>query len=1097
MKKAIFLACFIIMALTVPVFAQQNFATIVGVVRDVSGAVVPDVAITAVGQADNIKRETKSDGSGNYSLPFLRPGVYSVSAASGGFQTQQADVTLATQQTARVDFALKVGDVSEHVTVDASAAVLQTENATVGTVIDSNKITDLPLNGRNFVQLAQLVPGVQGATPGSMAARSARGSIGQSDQSYGSTNMSANGNRDTFNRFYLDGIEFSVGQVYYPFSPSVDSLSEFKVETSTYSAEMGGAPGAHVNLTTRRGGNQFSGALWEFNRNNKLTQTYDAVAGKSVASPRLNRNQYGARIGGPLLIPKLYNGKDRTFFFFNWESGKIAQGAPARYAIVPTEAARNGDFRGLVNARTGEPITLKDPLKIGIVNNVIPKQFLSKPSQVLLGFTPQSNINAGNFNFLAGSPSVIPWQNNYLGRIDHSLTKNDTLFFRIVIDDRLSAGIPFWGHDEYSPGQTSRHMVGSWIRTFSPRIVNEFRGGLNSLEAFQKMGSSFDPAYDVANLMGIPMASKDPRTFGPPTATINGPDGNYSVFSMFRNIGPQDGSEDNFEFVDTLSWQRGSHFLKFGGDVTYRIETLDHANSPRGVFSFDGLYTGSALADFVLGYVRTGSINPNPSQHRMRTWWHSYFVNDDWKVTPNLSLTMGIRYDYFRPWTEVNNKILNIELNGFLPTRQVDPTTATCGLATQCADRKNFSPRLGFAYRPSFLSDAVVRGGYGIYYIPITTSELDNLPIAYNSTTSASVTGSLTGVPDIMFNNPFTGAGVASNRVSNFAVDQYMKSQMVQQWNLTLQKKLPGKLLVDVGYVGSKGSRLISTMGDVNRPIDVVDPRTPGLASLNARRPNQSFLRPITGEKTVGQSNYHSLQVKVERRLATGLTFLHAYTWSKALDGPTDMGGLYGVGVLPGGLQDMYNFSNEKALAAFDVTQRSVSTVLYDLPFFRGSKGLTRTLLGGWQVSTIFMFQSGFPATIGANRDTTGTGILSRPDFVSGQRANLAGGERTWSRWFNTSAFTFAPYGRFGNMTRNAIRAPGVTNFDFSANKSFAINERTRFEFRTEFYNILNNYNPDPYALDRSITSANFGKIGGGVTGVTTRILQLGAKLYF
>ncbi|MCC6390517.1 MAG: TonB-dependent receptor [Bryobacterales bacterium] len=1096
MKKTIALA-FLILASTLPLCAQQNFATIVGVVRDVSGAVVPDVAITAIGQADNVRRETRSDGSGNYSLPFLKPGSYSISAASSGFQTQQAAITLDTQQTARLDFTLKVGDVSERVTVEASAAALQTENATVGTVIDSGKITDLPLNDRNFVQLAQLVPGVQGATPGSMAARSARGSIGQSDQSYGSTNMSANGNRDTFNRFYLDGIEFSVGQVYYPFSPSVDSLSEFKVETSTYSAEMGGAPGAHVNLTTRRGDNRFTGAVWEFNRNNDLTQTYDAVAGKGVTSPRLNRNQYGARIGGPLLVPKLYNGKDKTFFFFNWESGKMAQGAPARYAIVPTDAARNGDFRGLVNARTGQPITLKDPLNIGIVNNIIPKQFLSKPSQVLLGFTPMPNTTAGNYNFLAGAPSVIPWQNNYLGRIDHSLTTNDALFFRIVIDDRLSTGIPFWGHDEYSPGQTSRHLVGSWIHTFSPRVVNEFRGGLNSLEAFQKMGSSFDPAYDVANKMGIPMASKDPRTFGPPTASISGPDGDYSVFSMVRNIGPQDGSEDNFEYVDTLSWQRGSHFLKFGGDVTYRIETLDHANSPRGVFSFDGLYTGSALADFMLGYVRTGSINPNPSKHELRTWWHSYFVNDDWKVTPRLSLTLGVRYDYFRPWTEVNNKILDIELNGFLPTRQVDPTNATCGRAVQCGDHKNFSPRLGFAYRPSFSDDAVIRGGYGIYYIPITTSELDNLPIAYNSTTSASVTGSLSGIPDIMFANPFTGAGVASNRVSNFAVDQNMKSQMVQQWNLTVQKKLPGSFLLDVGYVGSKGSRLIATVGDVNRPIDVVDPRTPGLPSINARRPNQAFLRPITGEKTVGMSNYHSLQVKLERRIGGGVTLLHAYTYSKAIDSPTDMGGLYGVGVLPGGIQDMYNFANEKALAAFDVTQRSVTTVLYDLPFFKGSRGLTRTLLGGWQVSTIALFQSGFPATIGANRDTTGTGVLSRPDFVSGQAANLPGGQRTWNRWFNTNAFTFAPYGRFGNMTRNAIRAPGMTNFDFAANKFFAITERTRFEFRTEFYNIFNNYNPDSYAVDRSITSVNFGKIGGGVTGITTRVIQLGAKLYF
>lgn len=1085
--------------LTMSAFGQQNFATLMGVVTDSSGAIVPNVVVTAVDLASNQKRETRTDATGNYSLPFLKPGTYSVTAAADGFKKQSNEnITLQVQQVARVDFSLTVGSVSDQITVEASGAILQTENSTLGTVIDSNKIVDLPLNGRNFVQLAQLIPGVQGGTPGSIATRSSNPSIGGSDPAYGTTAMSANGNRDTQNRFYFDGIEFSTSGLYYPFSPSVDSLAEFKVETSTYSAETGGAPGGQVNLVTRSGTNRYKGTLWEFNRNNQLTQSYDAIAGKSATPPRLNRNQFGLNFGGPLLIPKIYSGKDRTFVFFNWESGRLAQGVSARYTIVPTEAMRNGDFRGLVNASTGQPITLKDPLNIGIVNNVIPKQFLNKQAQVLLGFTPLPNTSTGSYNYLVPSPSVVSRQQNFLGRVDHTFSPRDVIFGRIVVDDRLVAGTPYWGNDEFSPGLTSRHLVASYVHTFSPRMVNEMRGGLNSLSSFQKMGTSYKPEYDIANLMGLPMTGKDPAGYGPPTVSVSGADGAFSLFNMQRNIGPQWGTEDNIQIVDTLSWQRGNHFLKFGADIIHRLETLYHLNQPRGTFSFDGLYTGSALADYILGYVRSASINPNPSAHELRDFWHAYFFNDDWKVTPRLSLTFGLRYDYFQPYTEVNNKLLNIEMNGFEITRAVDPTNATCGAATICPDRKNFSPRLGFAYRPSFMEDAVIRGGYGIYYIPMMTAAIDNLPIAYNSVTQGYSTGSLSGIPDVFFSNPFTGSSVVPNRAGSVSIDQYLKSSYTQQWNLSVQKRLPANILLDVGYVGSKGNRLLASFTAMNRPIQVVDPRTPGLASVNARRPNQNFQRAIGGEKSVGMSIYHALQAKVERRLAKGLTFLTSYTWSKAISSPTDNYGLIGGGWFIANVQDMYNFRSDRSVAVFDVTQRSVSTILYDLPFFRNSKGLSRTILGGWQVSTIATFQSGFPAPVAATVDTTGTGIVSRPDMVAGQTGNLPGSQRSWNRWFNTAAFTVAPYGRFGNSPREgAFRLPGITNFDFAANKFFRFGERGRVEIRGEFYNLFNNFNPDPSTVDRRLNSVTFGKVGGGVSGITTRVIQLGAKLYF
>src|SRR5215203_1538862 len=332
-----------------PTYAQQTAATLVGTVTDSTGAIVPNAVVRVTNLATNVTREAESDQNGSYSIPFLTVGDYSVTATQKGFQTSRVErVTLQVQQTARVDFILNVGEVSETINVEASAALLQTETSTVGTVIDAAKIVDLPLNGRNFVQLAQLIPGVQAGTPGSISVRRGRGSIGQQDAPFGSTAMSANGSRDTANRYLIDGIEFmDYDAMTYAFSPSVDSIAEFKVETSTYSADLGGAPGGQVNMITKRGGNQLHGTLWEFNRNDALTQSYDAIAEKSATPPRLNRNQFGANIGGPVFLPKLYNGRDRTFFFFNWESGRLAQGATPGLRIVPTVAQRGGDLRGL------------------------------------------------------------------------------------------------------------------------------------------------------------------------------------------------------------------------------------------------------------------------------------------------------------------------------------------------------------------------------------------------------------------------------------------------------------------------------------------------------------------------------------------------------------------------------------------------------------------------------------------------------------------------------------------------------------------------------------------------------------------------------
>lgn len=1083
--------------------AQQTTATLTGSVTDTTGAVIADVTVKAVNNSTNVAREARSDASGSYTLPFLTAGEYTVSAERTGFRTQRvSNLTLQVGQTARVDLQLQVGEVTESVNVEAFGAILQTENSTVGSVIDAQKIVDLPLNGRNFVQLAQLIPGVQAGTPGSITVRRGRGSIGQQDSPFGSTAMSANGSRDTANRYFLDGIEFmDYDAMTYSFSPSVDSLAEFKVETSTYSAEAGGAPGGQVSMITKRGTNAFHGTLWEFNRNDKLTTTYDAIGNKDIASPRLNRNQFGANLGGPVRIPKIYNGANKTFFFFNWESGRLAQGAVPGYRYVPPAPMRSGDFSALVNARTNTPITLRDPLNVGIVNNQIPRAALSPQSLAFLQYVAQPNTTvSGNafLNYLSPQFSAVSKQDNYTGRVDHQFSSKDSLSGRYVFNDTYEAGVPFWGRDERNNLGRAQNVSSTYNHIFSPTMVNDLRGGWSRFFETEIFGTTDDPAFDVVGKMGLPLVSRLPKEYGPPTISISGPDGGYSVFDLQRQIGPRDRSNEIYQFTDSLSWQRGKHFLKFGADIARRHVTFEQARAPRASFSFDGTYTGSALADFMLGYVRSTTVNPAHTSTDLWNWWQGYYVNDDWKVNSRLTLNIGMRYDYFQPYKQSDDKFVNIEQNGFLVSDLVTPATSRYGRALIAPDRNNFGPRFGFAYRPGLVNDMVLRGGYGIYFTPQISNAIFAMAEGAQATSGAAIIGNISGAPNVFFSNPFVSAQTSG--ALNFAVsnDQNLRDSYIQQWNFNIQKKLPGNFLVDAGYVGSKGTRLIVTFEDLNRPIQIVDPRTPGLASLNARRPNQAYQRNVRSDKSIGNSIYHSLQLKAERRSNKGLTVLTAYTWSKAISGPNDIGGQVGGGSFIGAPQNIYDLRSERAVAGFDVTQRYVQTVLYELPFFKNTKGVTRLLADGWQLSTIVTAQSGFPAPVTVNVDTTGVGANSRPNWVSGQSGNLPGDQRTWKRWFNTGAFTEPVFGAFGTSPRTAaVRLPGIFNADFSVNKTFKIGETRGFEFRTETFNLFNHYNPDPGTVDRNLRSATFGAVGGGVQGITTRVIQLGLKFYY
>ncbi len=1081
--------------------AQQITGTVTGIATDKTGALVPGVAIKVTSLQTNISRETVTDGSGAFSVPFLPAASYSLTATAKGFRTFQVDTfVLQVGQTARVDIALELGDVAQTLSVSGSTVALQTESASVGAVINAEKIVDLPLNGRNFIQLAQLIPGVNPGTPGSISVRRGRGSIGETSSAFGGTGMSANGARDTNNRFYLDGVEFMDYDAFtYPFALSVDSLSEFRVETSTFSAEYGGSPGGQVSILTRRGGNQFRGTLWEFNRNDALTQTYDAIAKKDVTSPRLNRNQYGANIGGPVLFPKIYNGRNKTFFFFNWESGRLASGAAASYRLVPPTAMRNGDFSALRDSRSGQPLTLRDPMSIGIVNNQIPRSLLSPQAVAFLKFTPEPNTQAGTQNFINTPKSAVATQDNFNYRLDHNLTQRDSLAFRYVRNSTKEKGTPYWGNDVRDNDARTQNLAATWTRMFSSSIVNEMRFGWNDMTEDEIFGTTNNPAFDIAGEMKLPLVSRLPVDFGPPSISIaNGLDGGYSVFDLQRQIGPRVRANAVYNFNDIMSIQRGKHFLKIGADFVQRGFTFEQARNARGTFRFDGTYTGSSLADFMLGYVKYAEINPDHTNTDLKALWQSYFVQDDWKITQNLTMNIGVRYDYLQPLFDSQGRMANIEQNGLYVTKLVTPATAAYPRMVR-GDKNNFAPRIGLAWRPSFVKEAVVRMGYGIYYNHIHPNAPFGMTESSQAKGSYQVDGAPAGRPTVFFNNPFVSA--ASPTVQLNAVpsnDPNYRDAYIQQWNFTIQKKTVGGFVIDAGYVASKSTRLSVTLPAMNRPEVLVDPRTPGLASINARRPNTAFARSIQGDKSIGNSNYHSLQLRADRRMGRGLNAMTAYTWSKCISGPSDIGADIGGGSFIGTMQNIYNMAGERSLCGFDVTQRFVQSLVYDIPFFSGAPAVMKTLLGGWQASSIIVAQSGFPGDVAFGVDTTGTGVGSRPDVVAGRVANLDPSERTYQRWFNTSAFAEPAFGKYGNAPRTgAIRLPGLVNVDFSVNKQFRMGETRRAELRTEFYNLFNHYNIQPGSVDRGIRSVNFGKVGAGLQGQTIRVIQLGAKFYF
>ena len=1076
-------------------YSQAITARVTGIVSDPSDAAVSGARVELRNAETNAARVATTDTQGSYEFSFVPVGAYTLLVEAPGFQKSAVSrFQLSVDQVARLDVKLAVGQTTESITVLAGALLMQTENATVGTVIDAQKVVELPLNGRSFIQLALLTPGVNPGTPGSITVRRLRGSVGQA------VGMSANGARDTQNRFYYDGIEaMDLDSYSFSFSPSIDGIQEFKVQSSTYSADVGGAPGGQVNLTTKSGTNSPHGTLWWFNRNDAFTALngfQPRVPG--AKPPRLNRNQYGANLGGPVFLPKLYNGRDKTFFFFNWESGRQVAGSFGGTATVPPAPFRQGDFSSsstiIYDPQTRQPFP----------GNRIPAgRILPYAQKFLDQFVPAANTSEPGINYRGPRAAAPITQDQYTARVDHIISQKDSISGSYIYNIQADDTVPVYVFDTRGNRARTQHASLTETHIFGTSTVNEVRAGWHRFFEHEFFGTTDKPQFDVGNIIGIPGVTKRSRDFGPPTFSAG-----YSLPAV-RGIGPRDRLNQLWQVSDNISLRKGTHNIKAGALIARRNWTFDEAVDPRGSFGFNGTVTAAPattgardnqFAEFLLGLATSAQVSVEPFATRMNNWWHAYYFQDDWKVTPNLTLNWGLRYEYYKPPVQ-RGKATNFDLNGFVPARQIFhgfpdiPDTTDRPAALVYADRNDFGPRFGFAYQVPKIRDFVVRGGYGMYYTPEITNSWTTLTLNPPIVQTFTFTGSANN--PVRVDQAFASQGTTSvGLFGSGALDPNVRTTYTQQWNLTLQKKLPGQIFLDTGYVGSKGTKLTASF-DGNRPIEVVTPG-PTTPSIASRRPFQGF-NNINTTKSIGNSTYHSLQMKAERRAAKGLTLIGAYTWSKSLSN-ADISSV-GGGTFLGGIQDYFNLAGSKAPSIFDIRHRLSIAAIYDVPLFVDSRNAwVRGLLGGWQLGTIITEQTGFAAALSNVVDTTGTGIASRPDAVGGP-AMLPRDQRTRARWFNTAAFARPQLGRFGTAARHPIYLPGLNQVDASVNKNFRFFESHQVQFRAEFFNFFNHVNLGSPGLNISDPD-NFGRVTSTAQGAAgmpgdARIVQFGLKYSF
>lgn len=1080
-RNAAIFALLLLVPLTT--FGQRITGSIEGRISDASGAVLPGVEVTVTNDATGLVRTFLSNETGRYNFPVLPPGAYSVQTSFPGFRTEiRNGVNVQVDRNARIDFELQVGQITESIEVTADAPLIETDTSSLGQVIDTQRVTELPLNGRDFLQLAVLVPGVQPVVEGS----NLEGQQGS---------MHANGAREEFNNFLLDGVDNNdIANAQLIIVPGIDSVQEFKVQTSSFSAEFGRAAGGVINVTTKGGTNQYHGSAFEFVRND-IFDARNYFNPSDTPKRPFRRNQYGGTIGGPIL-------RDKAFFFFSFDATSVRQ-AQSATGKVPETAFRTGDFSAML------PTPLMDPTTGNpFPGNIIPASRFSQIGKNMVDIYPAENVPgaAANFN---GGYNLKSDTENWTTRIDTNWGDSDSLFVRYSIWDqdrlepfRSGATLPNYGTflDTLSQAGTLNHT-----HIFSPNVVNEFRLGFTRVKGgliAEARDQGIEKQLGICCVLVVDEPEFRDDLKGPPLVRLTG----YN--SAAGSAAPHIRWDNHTSFTNNVSYTTGNHQMKFGFEFRRTAMNLFLVVFPAGDFRFDGRYTGSSVGDALLGLPNLTIRNQGDIVNYERSSHFSLYMQDDWDITDRLTLNLGMRWETqtagydkhdrkasYQPDRQVSVKLGDA---GFQPDIQpivdtfpgfaiADGSLSRGGYAM---DFNNFGPRIGFAYDVAGNGRTVVRAGGGVFYVPVlgnkTHSYKRGFPYVVTQTIGADDD---TRTPEMTLEDPFPDdLVVGATSLTVGGVNPNLRTSYMMQWNLNVQRELTNSTVLEIGYAGSKGNKL-TRRRNVNQAIAGSDlgqgTDISGWAPTAARRPDPRFGN-IGWLEDSASSNYHSFQESLDRRFANGISFLQAYTWSKSIDDNSGSSGL-GGGASP---MDNTRLFLERGPSIFDRTHRLTFAGTWLLPLGEGLDGVAGTLARGWQLNTIYTYSSGQPFTPGLGGDNSRTGAgQDRPNLLGDSKAG--GGDP--SEWFNTSAFSTPTIGTLGNAGRGSLRGPPTNQLDFAVYKNFAIGETAdALQFRAEFFNATNH--PQWRIPNRIQNSSTFGVISRARD---NRQIQFAIKLRF
>lgn len=1045
-------------------WAQTDTATITGLVTDASGAAVAGAEVQAIHQANGLEYSTQSSETGNYVLTALPIGNYDLSATSEGFQTLlRPNIALNAGSRARVDVQLQVGSVTETVEVTADLPLLESETSSLGQAIENTTITQMPLNGRNYQELAVLTAGV----------------LPSRRQNFVEDAFSVNGAGFDQNVFTLDGADnnnYFSGVVVasnQAVKPSIDAIQEFKMETHNYGAEFGRGGGAIVQVTTKSGTNAIHGTLFEFLRNEKLDANDFFNSGRP--QPPYRQNQFGATFGGPLV-------KDRMFYFGSYEGTRIREKL-TRLSVVPTPAQVMGNFAGV--AAVHDPASqLDDGTRARFTDDTIPRSRIDPIASRMIELYPEPN-RSGTQNYLF-NPARNRDDDKIDTRFDWRASENHTIFVRYsyLNFDRLEPGnLPLPASGGNTAVRLSRANTGvlNWTAAIGGSMVNELRVAYNRLvggidtatqeQLWKEFG--FQGLFDRDDINGLPVFR---------------PSGYQNVGD--RNFAPDPRKQDVRQIVESFSMTVGNHSLKMGANLRNFVRWSGITNFARGRFDFNGQFTravagvrggGDEVADSLLGLTSAMRFS-TPLNVRRHGYAYETYLQDNWKVTPKLTLNLGLRYEYQSPYVEQNDRANNfiIDPDDSRFGTLVPTGSGVEGRSFRKRDLNDWGPRVGLAYQVT--DKTVIRAGYGVFYVatfrlPVLADPTANPPFYLQNDIRTNVASARSeiiirnGVPaDALNPTVIAGRSLVGVWPFNFP------NGTTNQWNFNIQQSLPGNSMFSAAYVGSNTVRTESS-ANLNQP-------EPGPGAVNPRRWFPQFAN-ITTNPAIGGANYQGLELKFERRFRTGFSILSGYTHSKTLTKQLGQRTSY------------WHLAPEKTISRQHMPQRFFAASVWDIPFGRDRKyarqGALAQIIGGWQISPIFEAQRGLPLSPSVAGNPANTTGGQRPDRIGD--GNLPRGERTPERWFDVGAFAVPERFTFGDSAAWIIEGPGLVNLDLMISRTFAITENTQLDFRTEVFNVFNeaHFNFPNGTINRPAG----GRISSTSECCPARQLQFGLKLIF